>query len=108
MVIAAAATGFVLEFFADKVPWVDTWWDSIHTFLRPLGAAVLGATAVGTLDPLAQVLIGLLTGSVALTSHSVKTATRVAPEVRVADLEEIEREWYRDGGRKPKKIRDSR
>ena len=76
-VIGLAAFGYLMEFFADKIPWVDSLWDTVHTFVRPLGAAALGANALGAVDPTAQVALGLLTGSVALTSHSAKAATRL-------------------------------
>ena len=75
LIIAGAA--YVAEFIADKIPWFDTFWDSIHTFIRPIGAALLGASALGTLDPKLRIAIAILCGGVALTSHSSKAATRV-------------------------------
>jgi hypothetical protein len=76
-VLAVAGAAYVLEFFADKVPWVDSLWDSIHTFIRPVGAAYLGAAAVGSLDPATQVTMALLCGGAALSGHSMKAATRL-------------------------------
>lgn len=75
-VLIAAGVFFVLEFFADKIPWVDSLWDAVHTFVRPLGAAALGATAIGSVDPQAG-LIAVLCGGVALTGHSAKAGTRL-------------------------------
>ncbi|MBS1871730.1 MAG: DUF4126 domain-containing protein [Acidobacteria bacterium] len=75
LIIAGAA--FAAEFVADKVPWFDTLWDSVHTFIRPVGAALLGATALADMDPPVRVGLALLCGGVALTSHSSKAATRV-------------------------------
>src|SRR3974377_1496345 len=75
-VLIIAGIAFVAEFIADKIPWFDTLWDSIHTFIRPIGAAVLGATALGTMDPKLRMAIAILCGGVALTSHSSKAATR--------------------------------
>jgi hypothetical protein len=69
---------FLTEFVADKVPWFDSIWDAVHTFIRPVGAAALGITALGNFDPSASVLIGLVSGGVALTGHASKAATRVA------------------------------
>lgn len=66
------------EFIADKIPWFDSVWDAIHTFIRPVGAAILGITALGSFDPTTTLLIGLVSGSVALTGHASKAATRVA------------------------------
>jgi len=75
-ILALAGVAFLTEFFADKIPWVDTAWDAIHTFIRPLGAALLAATALGDVDPTLRTSLALLTGGVALTSHSGKAATR--------------------------------
>lgn len=68
---------FLVEFFADKVPWVDTLWDSIHTFIRPIGAGVIAAMALGDVDPAIKVGAALLGGTVALSSHSAKAGTRL-------------------------------
>jgi len=77
LILTVAATIFLVEFFADKIPWVDSLWDSVHTFIRPLGAALIGATAIGEVDPLVKTAVALLCGGVALSSHSVKAGTRV-------------------------------
>ena len=77
-VIGASAAVFALEFVADKVPWVDSVWDAIHTFIRPLGASVVAAAALGDINPVLQVTGALLAGGVALGSHSAKAATRLA------------------------------
>ncbi len=68
----------VAEFVSDKVPWFDSVWDSIHTFIRPIGAAVLAFAALGELDPGLRTALTLVTGGVALGSHAAKSATRVA------------------------------
>jgi hypothetical protein len=75
-VLLIAGLAFVVEFFADKIPWLDSAWDGLHTFIRPLGAVALGATALGNVDPVTQAVVGLLAGGVALTGHSAKAATR--------------------------------
>lgn len=75
-VLIAAAILFVLEAFADKIPWVDSLWDAVHTLVRPLGAAALGATAIGSIDPQAAI-IAVMCGGVALTGHSAKAGTRL-------------------------------
>jgi len=77
-VLAVAAIACLAEFLADKVPWIDTAWDAVHTVVRPVGAGLLGVAAVGAMDPAAQAILGLLCGSVALTGHSAKAATRLA------------------------------
>jgi hypothetical protein len=67
----------LIEFFADKVPWLDSAWDSFHTFVRPIGAILLAVAAFGNLDPVLKVTLILLSGGVALASHSSKAATRL-------------------------------
>ena len=76
-VIGLAATLYVVEFFADKVPWIDTLWDAVHTFIRPVGGAALAVAALGDASPAAQVAAALLGGTVAAGSHFAKAGTRV-------------------------------
>lgn len=68
---------FFLEFFADKVPWVDTLWDSVHTLIRPVGAALVAITVLGESSPAFEVIVGLLGGGMALTAHAAKAGTRM-------------------------------
>lgn len=68
---------YLIEFFADKVPWVDSLWDAVHTLIRPLGAAILGVTAVGDVSPALQLGAFMLCGTVGLASHSAKAGTRL-------------------------------
>ncbi|MDX2182118.1 MAG: DUF4126 domain-containing protein, partial [Bryobacteraceae bacterium] len=77
-VLIAAGALTVVEFVSDKIAWFDSLWDSIHTFVRPIGAAALAITSLGALDPGERTAIALLTGTVALSSHAAKAATRVA------------------------------
>ena len=77
-VLFVSGTAMVIEFLADKIPWVDSLWDSVHTIVRPIGAAALGFAALGQLSPVMQVLAGLLAGGVAFTGHSSKAAARLA------------------------------
>ena len=78
VVIAAALVMYMVEFVADKVPWFDSIWDAVHTVVRPIGGALVAATALGDASPTAQVLAALLGGSVAMTTHLTKAGTRVA------------------------------
>jgi hypothetical protein len=75
-VLTVAGVAFLAEFFADKIPYLDSAWDAVHTFIRPVGAAVLAATALGDMDPALRTCMAILAGGVALTSHSGKAATR--------------------------------
>ena len=78
VVIGLAALMYVAEFVSDKIPWFDSMWDAVHTFIRPVGAAALGLAAFSEIDPLARTVLVLICGGVALTSHASKAATRVA------------------------------
>lgn len=75
-VIGVAAALFVVEFFADKIPYVDSAWDAVQTFLRIPAGAVLAAGAFGSFNPVVQVLALLVGGSLAFSSHGMKAATR--------------------------------
>jgi hypothetical protein len=75
-VIGVALALYVIEFVADKVPWVDSTWDVIHTFIRVPAGAVLAAAAFGDFDRSIQVIALLLGGGLALSSHGTKAATR--------------------------------
>ena len=76
IVIAVAGVIFVVEFLADKIKWIDSLWDAVHTFIRPLGAALIGIAALGETSPTA-VVVGLLCGGVALSGHSTKAGLRL-------------------------------
>jgi hypothetical protein len=76
-ILALSGVLYAIEFVADKIPWVDSAWDAVHTVIRPLGAAVLGATAFGAVDPSVRVGAALLCGGIALSSHAAKSGTRL-------------------------------
>ena len=78
LVIAAALLIFAVEVFADKIPFVDSAWDSVHTFIRPAGGMVLGYLAMIDAGPALQYPIALLTGVIAMDSHLVKATSRAA------------------------------
>jgi hypothetical protein len=68
---------FLLQFFADKVPWVDSIWDAVHTFIRPVGGALLALRALGQMDTSLEVIAALLAGGATLATHSMKASTRL-------------------------------
>jgi hypothetical protein len=76
VVIVVAGLIFVVEFLADKIKWIDSIWDAVHTFIRPLGAALIGAAALGEVSP-ESVVVALLCGGVALSGHSTKAGLRL-------------------------------
>jgi hypothetical protein len=76
LVIGAAIVLYLVEFVADKVPWVDSMWDAVHTVVRPIGGALIAVTTVGDLSPGMEGLVALLGGSLAAGSHFTKAGTR--------------------------------
>ncbi|MGI8745691.1 MAG: DUF4126 domain-containing protein [Bryobacteraceae bacterium] len=76
-VLAIAGVLYFLEFFADKIPFVSVAWDSVHTFIRPLGGAALALASASNMSPFAQVLAMLAGGSIALGTHSTKLGYRL-------------------------------
>jgi len=77
-VIGGALVLYVVEFIADKIPWVDSMWDSVHTLVRPVGGALVAVATLGEASPSVEVLVGLLGGTIAAGSHLTKASTRVA------------------------------
>ena len=77
-VIGVAGIAAVAEFVADKVMWFDSLWDGAHTFIRPLGGALLALAVVDAHDPAWQVIVFLLGGGAALLSPSAKASARAA------------------------------
>ena len=77
-IIALAGALYVIQFIADKVPAVDSAWDAVHTFIRVPAGAVLAAGAFAHFEPSVRIAALLIGGGVALSSHGLKTSTRLA------------------------------
>jgi hypothetical protein len=77
-VLVAAGLLFLCEAVADKIPYVDSVWDSVHTVVRPVAGAWVGALLAGHSGSVNDVVAGLIGGSTALASHTVKAGTRMA------------------------------
>jgi hypothetical protein len=77
-VIAVACIMYLIEFFADKVPYLDSGWDALHTFIRVPAGAILAAQAFGDLNPAAELMALLAGGSVSLVAHGTKATARLA------------------------------
>ena len=77
-IIGAALVMYLLEFFADKIPYVDSMWDIVHTAIRPVGGSLIAVTTLGDASPTVEGLVALLGGTVAASSHLTKTSTRAA------------------------------
>lgn len=76
-IIGAASVLFLVEFFADKIPWLDSSWDVVHTFIRPIGGTILALAALGEIDPAITVIAALLSGGTSLITHTAKSGTRL-------------------------------
>ncbi len=77
MVIGAAALMYLIEFFADKIPGVDTGWDMVHTFIRIPAGVMLAAGAFGDVNPAMVITAGILGGTISATSHTMKAGSRI-------------------------------
>ncbi|MBX7494797.1 DUF4126 domain-containing protein [Qipengyuania sp. 6B39] len=96
-VMAIAALAAVAEFFADKVMWLDSAWDAVHTLVRPIGGALLALAIVDPSDPMTQVIAFMLGGGASLAAHAGKAGARgvvnASPEpvsnVAVSTVEDV-------------------
>ncbi len=78
IIITVAGVLYFLEFLADKIPWIDSAWDAVHTVIRPIGGALLAIQVLGHPSPALTVIIALLAGGTSLITHTAKAATRLA------------------------------
>src|SRR6267378_551602 len=76
-IITIAGGLYFLEFFADKIPWIDSVWDAVHTVIRPIGGALLAIQVLGHPSPALTVIVALLAGGTSLVAHTAKAATRL-------------------------------
>ena len=77
VVLTVAGLLFAIEFLADKIPWLDSAWDALHTVIRPIGGALLASRVFGQLSPAAEVIALLLLGGVTLAAHGAKASLRL-------------------------------
>ncbi|MFN2476997.1 MAG: DUF4126 domain-containing protein [Chthoniobacterales bacterium] len=76
-IITIAGVLYFLEFFADKIPWVDSAWDTVHTVIRPIGGALLAIQVLGHSTPTYNVIVLLLAGTTSLVTHTAKASSRL-------------------------------
>ena len=76
-IVIVAGVFYFLEFFADKIPWVDSAWDAVHTIIRPIGGAFLAIRVLGNSSPTFDVLVVLAAGSTSLMAHTAKASSRL-------------------------------
>ena len=78
VIVIIAGILYFLEFFADKIPWIDSAWDAVHTVIRPIGGALLAIQVLGHPSPVFTIIVALLAGGTTLVAHTAKAATRLA------------------------------
>ena len=76
-IIGGALAPYVIEFVADKIPWVDSAWDAVHTVIRPVGGALIAVATLGEQSTAMQTLVALFGGALAASTHFSKAGTRV-------------------------------
>src|SRR5262249_28869763 len=79
-IIGLAVFLYLVEFVADKIPWVDSVWDAIHTVIRPLGGALIAVASIGQAQPVFQGMAALAGAPVAASPHAAKGGPGGAPE----------------------------
>ncbi|MCP5007758.1 MAG: DUF4126 domain-containing protein [Planctomycetes bacterium] len=77
-IVGVAIFLFIVEFVADKVPYIDSLWDSVHTFVRPIAGSAIGYAAMSDSSQVIQIVVALITGGIALDSHLTKATSRLA------------------------------
>ena len=96
-VMGVAALAALAEFLADKVMWLDSAWDAVHTFVRPVGGALLALAIVDPSDSATQVIAFVLGGGAAFAAHAGKAGARgvvnASPEpvsnIAVSSVEDV-------------------
>jgi hypothetical protein len=76
-IIGTALALYVVEFIADKIPWVDSVWDAVHTVIRPIGGAAIAVATLGESSTATETMVALLGGALAASTHFTKSGTRV-------------------------------
>ncbi len=76
-IIGTALALYVIEFIADKIPWVDSVWDAVHTVIRPIGGAAIAVATLGESSTATETMVALLGGALAASTHFTKAGTRV-------------------------------
>ena len=80
-IIGAAIVLYLIEFVADKIPWLDSLWDAVHTVVRPVGGALIAVASIGHATPAMQTVAALAGAALATSTHVAKAGTRAAANV---------------------------
>ncbi len=98
VIVTIAGVLYFLEFFADKVPWVDSAWDAVHTIIRPIGGALLAIQVLGHSTPVFDVVVALLAGTTSLMTHTAKAASRLVANTSPEPFSNIALSLVEDAG----------
>src|SRR6266852_7187461 len=98
VIVTIAGVLYFLEFFADKVPWVDSAWDAVHTIIRPIGGALLAIQVLGHSTPAFDVVVALLAGTTSLMTHIAKAASRLVANTSPEPFSNIALSLVEDAG----------
>lgn len=96
-VLAASGAMLFIEFFADKIPWLDSLWDSVHAFIRVPAGALLAASVFGLNDATMALVAGLLGGSLSATALATKMSTRAAANLSPEPFSNWGLSFFEDG-----------
>ena len=97
IVIGVAGVLCVIEFLADKFPYIDSLWDSIHTFIRIPAGALLAMGAINSADPMVSTLVALLGGSLAGATHFTKAGSRALINTSPEPVSNVAASFGEDG-----------
>jgi hypothetical protein len=95
-VMIVASILFVVEFFVDKIPYLDNLWDSIHTFVRPIGAAAIGAVIAGDAASIGTAVGAIVAAALAFNAHGAKATTRLAVNASPEPVSNISLSLFED------------
>ena len=96
-VLVIAGILFFVEFAADKIPYLDSVWDAIHTVVRPIGAAALGFVLAGDSASIGEAMGAIVAGTLAVSSHSAKASTRAAVNTSPEPFSNMALSVFEDG-----------
>ena len=97
MIVTIAVILYFLEFFADKIPWIDSAWDAVHTVIRPTIGAIIGALLAGEAQDVNEAFAAVVGGSTALASHAAKAGLRLAVNASPEPVSNIVLSLLEDG-----------
>lgn len=96
-IIGVAIALYLVEFVVDKIPWLDSLWDAVHTVIRPLGGALIAVASLGHAQPAMQAIVALAGAALATSTHVVKMGTRAVANTSPEPLSNVTLSFAEDG-----------